>query len=132
MKSKFSKSWNSSKQPRKQRKFRFNAPLHILSTFLSVNLSKELRQKYTKRSIRVRKGDQVKLISGQYKKKVGTVDRVDLKNTKVYVSGVDYVKKDGTKSPYPVNPSNLQIIKLDLSDKKRQEKLTAKKSEVKN
>ena len=50
MKRKFSKSWKSSKQPRKQRKYSANAPLHLKRKLLSVNLSKELRKKYGKRS----------------------------------------------------------------------------------
>ena len=33
MKSIFSKSWVSSKQPRKQRKYRYNAPDHIKKKF---------------------------------------------------------------------------------------------------
>ena len=41
----FSKSWVSSKKPGKQRKYRINAPLNIKRKFLSVHLSKELREK---------------------------------------------------------------------------------------
>ena len=48
MKSIFSLSWIRSKQPRKQRKYRHNAPLHIKKKFISVNFTKELREKYTK------------------------------------------------------------------------------------
>ena len=49
MKKDFSKSWKSSRQPRKQRKYVFNAPLHIRHKLVSANLSKELRKKYGKR-----------------------------------------------------------------------------------
>ena len=42
MKKIFSKHWKSSKQPRKQRKYRAKAPLHIKRKLLNVNLSKEL------------------------------------------------------------------------------------------
>ncbi|MCW1309534.1 MAG: 60S ribosomal protein L26, partial [Candidatus Nanoarchaeia archaeon] len=35
----WSKKWKSSKKPSKQRKYRYNAPLHIRRKFLSVNLS---------------------------------------------------------------------------------------------
>src|SRR3989338_176397 len=46
MKNKFSTKWKESKQPRKQRKYRANAPLHLRKKFVNVNLSKELRKKY--------------------------------------------------------------------------------------
>ncbi len=62
MKRKFSKSWKSSKQPRKQRKYAANAPLHLKRKLLSVNLSKDLRKKYGKRNMMIRKEDVVKIM----------------------------------------------------------------------
>jgi large subunit ribosomal protein L24 len=119
MKTEFSASWVSSTQPRKQRKYRYNAPLHIKSNFLSVNLSKDLRKKYGMRNIRVRKGDKVKVMRGNNKKHVGKVDSVDMIHVKVFVEGVEQVRKDGSKSFKQIDPSNLQIIELDTSDKLR-------------
>ena len=55
MKKTHSTKWKASKQPRKQRKYRFNAPLHISGKFLSTHLSPELREVYKRRSIRVKK-----------------------------------------------------------------------------
>lgn len=49
MKNKSSVSWKSSKKVRKQRKYRFNSPLHIKHEMLASHLSKELRKKYSKR-----------------------------------------------------------------------------------
>lgn len=51
-----------SKQPRKQRKARYNAPLHIRHKFMSAALSDELRDKYGKRSFPLRKGDTVRVV----------------------------------------------------------------------
>lgn len=127
MKQKFSKTWNRSKQPRKQRKYRYNAPLSTKSKFMGSHLSKELREKYNKRSIVIRKGDSVKVLRGQFKKKTGKVDRVDIKKTKVYINGIDITKKDGTKALYPINPSNIMITALNLDDKKRKKSLERKK-----
>ena len=62
MKSKFNKNWNSSVQPRKQRKFLFNAPNHIKRKLLSAHLSKDLRKKYNTRAIEVIKNDEVKTL----------------------------------------------------------------------
>lgn len=126
MKRKFTKSWKSSKQPRKQRKYQRNAPLNIKHRFLSVLLSDQLREKYQKRNIPVKKGDTVKILRGQFKKKSGKVAKVFLKKTRVHVEGMDLVKKDGSKVPYSIHPSNLMITELNLDDKKRQKVFTKK------
>ncbi len=126
MKRKFTKSWKSSKQPRKQRKYQRNAPLNIKHRFLSVLLSDQLREKYQKRNIPVKKGDTVKILRGQFKKKSGKVAKVFLKKTRVHVEGMDLVKKDGSKVPYSIHPSNLMITELTLDDKKRQKVFTKK------
>ena len=119
MKTKFSKSWIKSRQPRKQRKYRYNAPLHVKQKFLHAHLSKELRKKYSKRSFALRKGDSVKVMRGQFKNKTGKVDEVSVKKTQVYVSGIEFVKRDGTKARYPMQPSNLLVTELNMDDKLR-------------
>jgi large subunit ribosomal protein L24 len=126
MKALFSKSWISSKQPRKQRKYRANAPLHLKRKFMGAHLSKELKEKHGKRSAAVRKDDKVKVMRGQFKGLVGKVERVDVKRCRVYIRGVELTKKDGTKSFRPIHPSNLLITELSLSDKKRAEALKRK------
>ncbi len=122
----FSISWKKSKKPRKQRKYRYNAPLHIKQKFMSAHLSSELRKKYKKRSLGLKKGDKVKIMKGQFKKKIGKIEKVDLKGNYVYITGIEVTKKDGTKTQYPLQPSNLMITELNLDDKKRQRILDRK------
>ncbi|MEM4756007.1 MAG: 50S ribosomal protein L24 [Candidatus Woesearchaeota archaeon] len=119
MKNRFSRSWKSSKQPRKQRKYQANAPLHLKGKFLAASLSKALRQKYGIRSLRIRKGDTVKILRGQFKGKITQVTKVLLKRTRIYLADAYQLKKDGSKSFYPVHPSNVQLVELQLDDKKR-------------
>ncbi len=116
---KWNTSWSGSVKPSKQRNYVRNAPLHVRTTFLGSHLSKELRQKLKRRSIRARKGDKVKIMRGQYKGKAGTIDRVDTKRMKIYITGVEFSKKDGSKALYPVNPSNLLVQELEGTDKRR-------------
>lgn len=127
----FSRSWNRSKKPRKQRKYRMNAPLHIKGKFLSATLSKELKAKYGKNSIRIRVGDSVKVMRGSYKGKSGKVESVDLKNERITISGIFRIKKDGSKAFIPIHPSNVMIIDLVLSDKRRKESLERKTTKEK-
>lgn len=119
MKKKFSTSWKSSTQPRKQRKYLANAPLHIRKKFVSVNLSKELRKNHGRRNIPVKKGDTIKIIRGQFKGKQGKVTEVKLKLSKVSVEGIQVKKQDNSKVNIRLQPSNLQIIELNLEDQKR-------------
>jgi len=126
MKTKFSTSWKSSKQPRKQRKYRYNAPLHTKQKFVHVHLSKELIKKYKRRNLGLRKGDKVRVVRGQYKKHVAKVERIDIKKTKAYLEGIEIAKRDGTKTIPPIEPSNLVITELNLDDKMRQKILDRK------
>ncbi|MEK6936215.1 MAG: 50S ribosomal protein L24 [Nanoarchaeota archaeon] len=119
MKKLFSTSWKSSRQPRKQRKYVFNAPLHIRHKLVSANLSKELRKKYGKRSFPLRKGDNVKIMVGEFKKKLGKIVSVDLKRLRISIEGIQRTKKDGSKVNVWFDSSNLQIQELNLEDKKR-------------
>ena len=123
----FSSAWRSSKNPGKQRKFVYKGALHVKQKMVNANLSKELRTKHGFRSLGIRKGDKVKVVRGQFRKHLGKVDRVDLKKTKIYVEGVELIKKDGTKTAYPIHPSNIMLIELNLDDKKRQKILERKK-----
>jgi len=123
---KWSKSWKSSKKPRKQRKYAYNLPLHVKRYLLSAILSKELRTKYHKRSVPVRSGDKVRIMRGQFKKKTGKINKVDMKKTKIYLENIEIIKKDGSKIPYPIHPSNVMITELQLDDKKRKKMLERK------
>lgn len=115
----FSITWKSSQKPRKQRKYRFKSPLHIKHNFMHSHLSKELKKKYGRRSIGLRKGDKVKIGHGNFKKYENKIERIDLKKAEVFVHGVEITKKDGTKKLIPLKPSNLVIMELNLDDKLR-------------
>ena len=115
----FSTKWKASKQPRKQRKYAYNAPLHIRRRFLAATLSKELRKKYSMRNIEVRKGDEVKIMRGKYKKKQGKINLVNLRDLKIAIEGIQITKKDGTKVNAMFHPSNVKIIVLNTDDQRR-------------
>ncbi|HIH11922.1 TPA: 50S ribosomal protein L24 [Candidatus Woesearchaeota archaeon] len=119
-------AWKTSTQPRKQRKYLYNAPLHLRQKLIHAHLSKELRLKYGRRSAQVRQGDHVKLVRGQHRNKEGKVEHVDLKEGSIFVAGLDFVKKDGSKVPLSIAPSNVVVTVLDLADKKRKQKFEFK------
>jgi large subunit ribosomal protein L24 len=126
MKSKFSTHWIGSKLPRKQRKYRANAPIHTRRKMMSVHLSESLRKKYGKRNFPIHKDDNVKIMKGEFKGKTGKVEDVNLKKLRVMVGGIFRTKKDGTKVGVYFDPSNLLIKDLNLDDKKRKTALERK------
>ncbi len=116
---KWCKTWNRSVQPRKQRAYNKNCPVHIRGNMMCSHLSKELKEKHGFRSIRIKKGDKIKVLRGQFKGVVGKVETVNTIRQRIFVTGVEQEKMDGSKALYPIHPSNVSIIELDLNDKRR-------------
>jgi len=114
-----------STKARKQRKARANAPLHKRKRMVSAHLDSALMKEYNVRSVAVRKGDTVRVIRGDkdFKASEAKVASVDLKSLKLIIENVTVPKADGTQKPKPVDPSNVLLTKLDLSDPWRKEKL---------
>ncbi len=115
----------TSKHARSQRKALYNAPLHQKRKFIASHLSKELREKYGIRHIPVVKGDIVRVMRGsaQIKDKDVEVVTIHTKEMKVSLEGVNIKKADASEVSKKVHPSNLQIVKLNLSDPMRKAKL---------
>jgi len=112
-----------SKQPRKERKKLYNAPLHKRRKWIASHLAEDLMLKYRRRSIPVIRGDTVKVMRGEFKGHVDKVREVLLKKQMIEVEGVVTTKVDGSKVPRPIHPSNVMITKLNLTDPWRRRKL---------
>ena len=108
-----------SKQPRKQRKARYNAPLHIRQKYMGARLSEALSKEYGTRSAAVITGDIVKVMRGDFKDTEGKVQKVSLADGTIAVEGVISTKVDGTEVARPIYPSNVMITKLELKDGRR-------------
>ncbi len=120
-----------SKQPRKQRKFLYNAPLNLRRKFLSAHLSKELRKIYKRRSLQLREGDEVKIMRGDNAGKTGKISKVDLEKYKVYIEGIVQKRTVGPEVQVPIHPSNLLLINPIIEDEMRAKVLRRKVKEVK-
>ncbi len=111
--------WTKSRQPRKQRKALREAPLHKRQKLMSATLHPDLREKFNRRSLPVRKGDVVRIMRGDFKGHEGEVVEVDLKRLRVYVEGATIERSDGQEVYYPIHPSNLMIIEPNMDDPMR-------------
>ncbi len=115
----------TSKHARSQRKALYNAPLHQKRKFITSHLSEELRKKYGIRSIPVVKGDIVRIMRGdaEIKDKEAEVVTILTKEMKVSLEGINIKKADASEVSKKIHPSNLLIVKLNLSDPMRKAKL---------
>ena len=100
-----------------------NAPLHLRHKFLSAHLSKSLREKHGKRSLPLKKGDEVLVMTGSFKGKKAKIGSINLSTSRITLENVQRTKKEGTKVNVYFHPSKLQIQTLNLEDKKRIKKL---------
>jgi large subunit ribosomal protein L24 len=115
-------------QGRKQRRRFANLSLHQKHSQLSALLSPDMRKRFQRRNLPIKRGDKVKVICGSDKGKEGEVMKVDLKNLKIFIDKVVSKKRDGTEVLRPMDSSNLMITELNLSDKMRQRILERKVS----
>ena len=119
MKTNWSKTWGKSTQPRKQRKYNYNAPFHVRHKLMSAHLSQALRKKTGRRAMPLKRGDEVKVLRGSKKGLKGKIFQVDLKKLVVNIEGQTRESTAGTKIPIPFKPSNLLITSLNLDDDMR-------------
>ena len=110
----------SSKSPRKQRRNLKKAPIHANRKHLKCRLDEFLQEQYGLRSLVVKTGDLVKIMRGQFRDTEGKVVRVDYKDVEVFLDSATVTKSDGKEINIPVHPSNLQIVKLELDDERKQ------------
>ncbi len=115
-----------SKKPKKQRKALYQALLHKRQKLVSAHLVKELRKQFSKRSLPLRKGDEVKVLRGKFKKKTGKISKVDLRKLKVYIEGIKRKKVSGEETQIPFHPSNLIITNPVMDDAKRKKFMARK------
>jgi large subunit ribosomal protein L24 len=99
---------------------------------LNIHLSKDLNEKYGIKRFPVRKGDVIKIVKGDAEKdekqniigKEGKVVKVLRKHQKILVENINIAKADGKMKPRKLDPTSLILVKLNLEDKKRKEKLS--------
>ena len=115
-----------SAKARKQRKFLYTVPLHLRRKILASHLSKELRERYKRRALPLRKGDEIQVMRGKFKGKTGKVARVNYKKYRVYVEGITRKRTVGTEAQVGLSPSKVKIVNLNLDDKRRQKVLERK------
>ena len=115
--------------PRKMRNNQiYYASMKTASKQLSGSLSKDLRKKYGKRSVRIVEGDSVSIIRGEFAGVDGKVTKISIPERGVNVEGVKKEKLKGEKFDVYVNTTNIIITGLNSDDKWRMNRLEGKKA----
>ena len=109
----------------------YRATFHTRSKQLGSQLSEDLRKKYGKKSVRVIKGDSIKIVRGEFKGVDGKVSKVLTKKNSVSVEGIKKEKTKGEKFDVYIHTSNLLVTDLNTDDKWRIAKLEGKKANEK-
>jgi ribosomal protein uL24 len=116
--------------PRRQRKALYTASTFERRRRMTVPLSRDLRGRFRTRSVPIRKGDTVRVLSGSF---VGREERVAKVNRRSYSVVLDNVTlKTGEEKlkPLPIRTSHLVITRLNLSDPWRRRVLKVRDEDV--
>jgi large subunit ribosomal protein L24 len=92
---------------------------HKREKLLGANLSENLRNQHNKRSMRVIKGDTVRILRGEYVGIEGKVEKVNTERSTLSIEGVQREKIRGGKVKVQIHASNVQIISVNTDDEYR-------------
>ena len=115
--------------PRKMRNHQiYYATMKTASKQLSCALSKDLRKKYGKRSVRIAEGDTARIVRGEFAGIDGKVKKISVLDRGVNIEGVKKEKIKREKFDVYVHTTNIVLTSLDLDDKWRINRLEGKKA----
>merc|ERR1712133_284981 len=118
---KMKKNTNVSSSRRKCRKAYFSAPSSVRRKLMSAPLSKELRSKYSVRSMPIRKDDEVLVTRGPFKsQQAGKVIAVYRKKGVLHIERVQREKANGATVSVGIRPSKVEMVRLKIDrDRKK-------------
>ena len=100
---------------------------------ICATISKDLRKKYSRRSVRIMANDTVKVIRGEYKGLTGKVSKISLRSNSIAIEGNKKEKLKGDKIDVYIHSTNVIITSLNTDDKWRLKILEKKpKSKIKS
>jgi large subunit ribosomal protein L24 len=104
-------------------------PKHIRDASICSTLTDDLREQYGRRSVRVIKGDTVRVMRGEYTGIEGKVEKVDTGRGTLSIEGVQREKVRGGNVKVQIHASNVRLSGLNLDDKHRQNNILDRNSE---
>ena len=121
-------------KPTKMRNKQIYRALHqVTNKQISAPLSKDLRKKYSRRSVRIMVDDTAKVIRGEYKVITAKVSKISTNSNSIALEGNKKEKLKGEKIDVYIHSSNVIVTSLNTDDKWRIKILEKKpKSKIKS
>jgi large subunit ribosomal protein L24 len=120
----------SSRAPRRQRRALYEADTFERRRRMAVPLSRELRARFQRRSVPVRKGDTVRVLSGSFVGREERVARIHRRSYSVTLDNVTLKTAEDKLKALRLRTSHLVITRLNLSDPWRRRSLRVREEEV--
>ena len=105
-----------------------HVPKHVRDAMICSSLADNLREQYTRKSVRVKKGDNVRVMRGEYSGIEGKIEKVNTQRGTLAIEGVQREKVRGGNVKVQIHASNVQVIGLNLEDKLRENRLRGNKN----
>ena len=96
---------------------------HVRDAMICSSLADNLREQYATKSVRVKKGDNVRVMRGEYSGIEGKIEKVNTLRGTLAIEGVQREKVRGGNVKVQIHASNVQVIGLNLEDKLRENSL---------
>ncbi len=116
--------------PRRQRKAVYEASTFERRVLMTVPLSRELRRRFHRRSVPLRKGDTVMVMSGSFVGREERVAKIDRRGYSVTLDNVTLKTGEAKLKPLAIKTSHLVLTKLNLADAWRRRTLSVSEEEV--
>lgn len=116
--------------PRRQRKALYTADSFERRRRMTVPLSRDLRGRFHARSVPIRKGDTVRVLSGSFEGREERVAKVNRRTYSVVLDNVTLKTGEDKLKPLPIRTNHLVITRLNLSDPWRRRTLKVADEEV--
>jgi ribosomal protein uL24 len=121
---------DSPHSPRRQRKALYTAHTFERRVRMTVPLSRELKARFHRRAVPIRKGDTVRVLGGSYVGREERVAKVNRRDYSVTLDNVTLKMADEKLKPLALRTTNLVITRLNLSDAWRRRHLRVRDEDV--
>ncbi len=120
----------TSSSPRRQRRALYTASISERRRRMTTPLSRELRGRFHKRAVPVRKGDTVRVLSGSFAGREERVAKIDRAGYSVTLDNVTLKTAEEKLKPLSIRTSHLVITHLNLADPWRRRALRLREEDV--
>lgn len=120
----------SPRSARRQRKALYESSTQERRRRMTVPLSRELKSRFHRRSLPIRKGDTVRILGGSYVGREERVAKVNRRSFSVTLDNVTSKTGESKQTPLPIRTGHLVLIRLNLADPYRRRILRVSEAEL--